>query len=111
MQCLPRFIQLNLLTSEYSMVRKSCMKALQRLGLIFLPSKLPVWRYQRGFRSLELNVTNGHASAGADDGEALIKENGAYDPVVEEEPEISDSVETVIGKETFFTETVSQQVL
>ena len=39
-----------------SLLRKLLMKLIQRIGLQFLPPKIPTWRYQRGHRSLLVNL-------------------------------------------------------
>ena len=45
------------LTSTYDcLMRKLAVKLLQRLGLAFLPPKVAAWRYQRGSRSLAVNM-------------------------------------------------------
>ncbi|GLD96043.1 hypothetical protein PINS_up004721 [Pythium insidiosum] len=36
--------------------RKLSVKLVQRLGLLYLPPRVQPWRYQRGLRSLELNL-------------------------------------------------------
>ncbi|XP_063705548.1 tubulin-specific chaperone D [Culicoides brevitarsis] len=38
---------------------KFYLKIIQRLGLVFLPPKVAVWRYQRGTRSLAMNLDKG----------------------------------------------------
>ena len=38
------------------LIRKLALKVVQRLGLVFLKSKVASWRYQRGSRSLALNL-------------------------------------------------------
>lgn len=40
------------------LVRKLTLKVIQRLGLVFLKSKVAAWRYQRGSRSLALNLVD-----------------------------------------------------
>nr|CAD7439354.1 unnamed protein product [Timema bartmani] len=42
--------------STSSLFRKYGMKALQRIGLTFLKPQIPTWRYQRGCRSLMVNM-------------------------------------------------------
>merc|ERR1719334_400912 len=39
-------------------IRKYNLKLVQRLGLVFLKTKVVSWRYQRGSRSLALNLTS-----------------------------------------------------
>ncbi|XP_055338499.1 tubulin-specific chaperone D-like [Paramacrobiotus metropolitanus] len=93
--CLPRLMELGLLDSQFSMVRKYCTKAFQRLALTFLPTKLPTWRYKRGFRSLEDNMAPGNLGAG--DVRPNPMGNGVHSPFEESETEVSAYVEQVIG--------------
>ena len=46
------------------LIRKLALKVVQRLGLVFLKSKVASWRYQRGSRSLALNLVDDPGSAG-----------------------------------------------
>lgn len=42
--------------SSSTLHRKLSVKLVQRLGLLYLPPRVRAWRYQRGLRSLELNM-------------------------------------------------------
>lgn len=42
--------------SSSTLHRKLSVKLVQRLGLLYLPPRVRSWRYQRGLRSLELNM-------------------------------------------------------
>ena len=61
-----------------SLLRKLVMKLTQRIGLQFLPPKIPTWRYQRGHRSLLVNLQRqqgqgtGQGSSGEGGGLSLI---------------------------------------
>ena len=46
-------------------VRKLATKTVQRIGLTFLKAKVATWRYQRGSRSLAINLTSGPAAVSA----------------------------------------------
>ena len=99
----PRLISLNLLTSNFSNARKYYVKALQRLGLTFLPAVVRTWRYKRGYRSLEDNMKLGGPRH--DDGDGDGKENlpptrnaPAAVPVDQEEDiDVPEVVEQIIG--------------
>lgn len=43
--------------ANQTIVRKMYTKIFQRIGMALLPPKIASWRYQRGFRSLQLNLT------------------------------------------------------
>ncbi|KAJ0403682.1 hypothetical protein P43SY_003794 [Pythium insidiosum] len=43
-------------TASSTLHRKLSVKLVQRLGLLYLPPRVQSWRYQRGLRSLELNL-------------------------------------------------------
>ena len=45
------------------LLRKLGIKLCQRIGLTFLPPRVALWRYQRGNRSLESNLTASGISA------------------------------------------------
>ena len=54
-----------LVLGEYKnngLLRKLAVKLCQRIGLTFLPPRVALWRYQRGNRSLELNLSSGGIS-------------------------------------------------
>ena len=46
------------------LIRKLALKVVQRLGLVFLKSKVASWRYQRGNRSLALNLVDEAGGSG-----------------------------------------------
>ncbi len=68
-------------------IRKLTMKVVQRLGLTFLKAKVAKWRYNRGSRSLKLNLDNKP--------EAKI-ENGTDMNEEEEDYDVPDEIEDVI---------------
>ncbi len=72
------------------LLRKFSLKVIQRIGLTFLKSKVAAWRYQRGSRSLALNLQptaeqSGKSESPKDDGDAE-----------EEEYDIPEEIEEVI---------------
>ncbi|KAK1785582.1 hypothetical protein P4O66_018943 [Electrophorus voltai] len=85
--------QKKLTDSSQAMLRKLGVKVLQRLGLTFLKPRLAKWRYQRGSRSLAVNL--GH-SAVAGQAEGAKHDPEAASP--EEDYDIAEEVESVIGK-------------
>ncbi|OQV19145.1 Tubulin-specific chaperone D [Hypsibius exemplaris] len=104
--CAPRLVSLDLLASDFSIGRKFYVKALQRIALTFLPAKLPSWRYKRGYRSLEENMTHGgivhDGDCGDGDGKENLppKRNGLPPPNQmreEEDIEVPEMVEEIIG--------------
>uniref|UniRef100_A0A4W4GJ88 Tubulin-specific chaperone D n=1 Tax=Electrophorus electricus TaxID=8005 RepID=A0A4W4GJ88_ELEEL len=77
--------QKKLTDSSQAMLRKLGVKVLQRLGLTFLKPRLAKWRYQRGSRSLAVNLGHsavaGQAEDGRTDGRTLFPgTNGALIP-------------------------------
>ena len=64
------------------------MKLVQRLGLIFLKAKVASWRYQRGSRSLAINLTLGPVGENNEAGQEGVEEEEDYD--------IPDTIEEVI---------------
>ena len=44
--------------ANQTVIRKLCTKIFQRIGMAFLPPRVASWRYQRGFRSLQLNISD-----------------------------------------------------
>ena len=61
LKCAHQILEHCLLLSEQTnqtVVRKLCTKIFQRIGMAFLPPRVATWRYQRGFRSLRLNLTD-----------------------------------------------------
>jgi len=70
-------------------LRKLGLKLAQRLGLIFLKAKVATWRYQRGSRSLAINLSLGPVGEQRDSLQKGEQEE-------EEEYDIPDSIEEVI---------------
>ena len=54
--------------TNQTVIRKLCTKIFQRIGMAFLPPQVASWRYQRGHRSLQLNLTDGAAGMAGDTG-------------------------------------------
>ena len=67
-------------------IQKLAVKLMQRLGLTFLKAKVASWRYQRGSRSLALNLDTSKVEAKK---EEEIEEDEDYD--------VPDEIEEVIG--------------
>lgn len=77
--------------STQTILRKQAVKVVQRLGLTFLRPRLASWRYQRGSRSLVVNLAQSSATG------KLLDEKfdlGSISP--EEDYDIPEEVETVI---------------
>eukprot|EP00095_Tigriopus_kingsejongensis_P012338 maker-scaffold198_size266703-snap-gene-0.21 protein:Tk12338 transcript:maker-scaffold198_size266703-snap-gene-0.21-mRNA-1 annotation:"tubulin-specific chaperone d" len=55
-QLLARIIALELKDHPNALLRQLSLKVIQRCGLIFLPARVAAWRYQRGNRSLVVNL-------------------------------------------------------
>ncbi|KAF2356648.1 Tubulin-specific chaperone D C-terminal [Trinorchestia longiramus] len=55
-RCLKHILQSQITSRSDSLVRKLALKLVQRIGLTFLPPRMASWRYQRGQRSLAVNV-------------------------------------------------------
>jgi hypothetical protein len=57
---IPNLIALleNQIFQDHPLMRKYLLKIIQRLALTFLKPRIASWRYQRGFRSLEDNLSN-----------------------------------------------------
>lgn len=53
---LPRLVACGVTSSTDTPIRKLAMKVIQRIGLTFLKPRIVSWRYQRGSRSLAINV-------------------------------------------------------
>uniref|UniRef100_A0AAY4BLH8 Tubulin-specific chaperone D n=1 Tax=Denticeps clupeoides TaxID=299321 RepID=A0AAY4BLH8_9TELE len=88
MKCLD---QRQLSENKQAVLRKLGVKLVQRLGLTFLKPRLAKWRYQRGSRSLTLNLSQSQSSKPV---EALTP---AEDTEVEDEAyDIPEEVENVI---------------
>ncbi|KAB5530646.1 hypothetical protein PHYPO_G00131760 [Pangasianodon hypophthalmus] len=88
LQCLD---QKRIAESTQTMLRKLAVKVVQRLGLTFLKPRLARWRYQRGSRSLAVNLGQSAAAGKVLD----VKPNlGSVSP--EEDYDIPEEVENVI---------------
>jgi len=74
-------------------VRKLTIKTIQRIGLTFLKAKVATWRYQRGSRSLALNLTSNKVTTGDGQQQAKKEEEADED---EDEYEIPEQTEEVI---------------
>jgi hypothetical protein len=70
-------------------IRKLGVKLVQRLGLTFLKAKVATWRYQRGSRSLALNLE-------ANKAEEKAKESKNDDNNEDDDYDIPDEIEEVI---------------
>lgn len=70
----------------------------QRIGMTFLPPRLAPWRYQRGKRSLALNLAKPPASSGSTDAGAAAVSSAPNTSMAETEEEfdIPDNTEQVI---------------
>eukprot|EP00750_Incisomonas_marina_P008311 INCI15429.2.p1 GENE.INCI15429.2~~INCI15429.2.p1 ORF type:complete len:1175 (+),score=212.74 INCI15429.2:182-3706(+) len=95
-----------------SLLRKLLMKLTQRIGLQFLPPKIPTWRYQRGHRSLLVNLqkqqegaqqaqeqdaAGGVVAQAQSEGDASSRPDGTAEvDVAAEEVEIAAEIEDVI---------------
>jgi len=84
---LTRLQTTNLKEHPNTNIRKLGLKLVQRLGLIFLKAKVAAWRYQRGSRSLAINLNLGPVQD-----KGLEVEGGEED----NEYDIPDSIEEVI---------------
>ncbi|XP_030646101.1 tubulin-specific chaperone D [Chanos chanos] len=88
LQCLD---QKRITESNQARLRKLVVKLVQRLGLTFLKPRLAKWRYQRGSRSLTLNLAQSQSTGTV---EAITPDLG---PVSQEEDyDIPEEVENVI---------------
>uniref|UniRef100_A0AAR2JRZ7 Tubulin-specific chaperone D n=1 Tax=Pygocentrus nattereri TaxID=42514 RepID=A0AAR2JRZ7_PYGNA len=90
LQCLD---QKKIAESSLAMLRKLGVKVVQRLGLTFLKPRLAKWRYQRGSRSLAVNLAQSTAAGKVLDAKPEL-ESGSR----EEDYDIPEEVENVIGK-------------
>ena len=74
--------------------RKMTTKLAQRIGLTFLPPRVPKWRYERGERSLLTNLSSTTLPKKGED----LKENKTKDVEEEEEEEtaMAEEIEDVI---------------
>ncbi|XP_066530722.1 tubulin-specific chaperone D [Hoplias malabaricus] len=88
LQCLN---QKKIVESNQAMLRKLGVKVVQRLGLTFLKPRLAKWRYQRGSRSLAVNLAQSTAA-----GEVLDVRPELECTSPEEDYDIAEEVENVI---------------
>ncbi|MCI4391794.1 hypothetical protein PGIGA_G00138510 [Pangasianodon gigas] len=88
LQCLD---QKRIAESTQTMLRKLAVKVVQRLGLTFLKPRLARWRYQRGSRSLAVNLGQSAAAGKVLD---VKPDLGSVSP--EEDYDIPEEVENVI---------------
>ncbi|KAM9493973.1 tubulin-specific chaperone D isoform 1-T4 [Clarias gariepinus] len=88
LQCLD---QKKISESSQTLLRKLAVKVVQRLGLTFLKPRLARWRYQRGSRSLAVNLSQSAAAGKVQD---VKPDLGSITP--EEDYEIPEEVENVI---------------
>ena len=77
--------------SRNTIIRKFGLKLVQRLGMIFLKARVASWRYQRGNRSLSLNLVKSSGDGGG--GEEVVKDEQEEE---DEEYDIPDTIEDVI---------------
>ena len=80
----------NIKESRNTIIRKLGLKLVQRLGMIFLKARVASWRYQRGNRSLSLNLV----TPSGDAKQAVNQEKQKEEE--EEEYDIPDEIEEVI---------------
>merc|ERR1719229_405311 len=83
---LKKLQEANLKEHMNTIIRKYGLKLVQRLGMIFLKAKLASWRYQRGSRSLALNLNPAQEEVNS------VKQDGEDDA----EYDVPDEVEEVI---------------
>ncbi|KAF4073649.1 hypothetical protein AMELA_G00245720 [Ameiurus melas] len=88
LQCLD---QKRIAESTQTMLRKLAMKVVQRLGLTFLKPRLASWRYQRGSRSLAVNLGQLGSAGKVPDVKPDLGSMGS-----EEDYDIPEEVENVI---------------
>ncbi|KAI8838863.1 tubulin folding cofactor D C terminal-domain-containing protein [Chytriomyces cf. hyalinus JEL632] len=85
-----------------SLIKKLVVKLTQRVGLCFLKPKLAVWRYQRGSRSLAVNLANIGALNGKEPVTIAVKgglgvaSNPDNDDGDEDEDDVPEEIEQVI---------------
>ncbi|XP_071539059.1 tubulin-specific chaperone D isoform X2 [Panulirus ornatus] len=82
---LSRLIDCKVITCSDTHVRKLSVKLIQRIGLTFLKPRIASWRYQRGSRSLAMNI-HGTTPGGQD----------LCETVEEDEEEVAGEIEEVI---------------
>jgi len=86
---LGRLIKSSLRDHCNTFIRKLYLKLVQRLGLIFLKSKVAAWRYKRGSRSLTINLNAEKAVEVEEKGDGLVEE-------MDDEYDVPEEVEDVI---------------
>ncbi|KAK2723086.1 hypothetical protein QYM36_003325 [Artemia franciscana] len=74
----------NLMTSTEIMLRKLYLKLVQRIGLCVLKSRVAKWRYQRGSRSLAINLLSEGTSQGKEIVDEDIEEDSSVPELLEE---------------------------
>ena len=81
---------------------KYYIKIIQRLGLIFMPPKIAVWRYNRGSRSLQTNL-----SSSAD---KVIEFGSTTVAPIDDDVEVPDEIEEVVEQLLFGLRSASGDV-
>lgn len=76
------------------LIRKLVTKVIQRIGMVFLPPRLSSWRYNRGKRSLALNMSN--SSDTTSDINALDTNVAVEQDIDEEEVEIPEEIDDIM---------------
>lgn len=74
--------------SSSTLHRKLSVKLVQRLGLLYLPPRVRSWRYQRGLRSLELNMQSIGLMTGADSDSAVTPQRPADQQEADDDVEL-----------------------
>ena len=80
--------------ANQTIVRKMYTKIFQRIGMALLPPKIASWRYQRGFRSLQSNLT-GVAALDSEVSNELSDQCEIYDSNVVV-PELEDIIDMLL---------------
>ncbi|ODM89904.1 Tubulin-specific chaperone D [Orchesella cincta] len=91
------------ISSEYekcdTVLRKAGTKLVQRIGMVFLRTKIAPWRYQRGSRSLLMNLQGNKALSQKDVEKCDTQVNGDDESVnYQEVSQYSDSIEAILDK-------------
>eukprot|EP00117_Sycon_ciliatum_P048340 scpid20183/ scgid34426/ Tubulin-specific chaperone D; Beta-tubulin cofactor D; SSD-1; Tubulin-folding cofactor D len=90
-----------LLNSSNTLLRKLAVKLVQRVGLILLPTRVCAWRYQRGSRSLLLNLGQDNGGGGGDGVEAAASSSAQAGQDEEDEFDVPEVIESIL--ETIWT--------
>lgn len=78
--------------SSSTLHRKLSVKLVQRLGLLYLPPRVRSWRYQRGLRSLEMNMQS--LGLGVDSAGSAQSFSGAQKPEAQDDEDVElDAIE------------------